>query len=300
MRISTNTSILSNTMPTADAVKILAECGFSALDLSLCNITDSDLQKLYGDYKAFAKEIKNVANGAGVTFNQSHAPFHSSYIEDELTQKAYTEICRAMEFAALVDVKNIVVHPKQHLEYPEEAKVLKEMNLEFYNSLIPLCKEYGINVLVENMWHYREGHIIGSVCADPQEFCEYVDMLNSPYIKACFDIGHAELVKADIPNFINSLGDRLHGLHVHDVSVDNDLHTVPYFGAIKNWDNIMKALADISYKGDLTFEVKSLKNLPYDLVKPRLQLLHLVGEELVKKFEAFKYKGTLNVDCEIF
>ena len=28
MRISTNTSILSNTMPTADAVKILAECGF--------------------------------------------------------------------------------------------------------------------------------------------------------------------------------------------------------------------------------------------------------------------------------
>ena len=150
------------------------------------------------------------------------------------------------------------------------------------------------------MWHYREGHIIGSVCADPHEFCEYVDMLNSPYIKACFDIGHAELVKADIPNFINSLGDRLHGLHVHDVSVDNDLHTVPYFGAIKNWDNIMKALADISYKGDLTFEVKSLKNLPYVLVKPRLQLLHLVGEELVKKFEAFKYKGTLNVDCEIF
>ena len=288
MRISANTSILSHKIPTADAVKIFAECGFSALDLSLCSINENDLQRLFGDYKAFAKEIKNVADGVGIAFNQSHAPFHSSYIEADRTQKAYNEICRAIEFAALLDVKNIVVHPKQHLEYPQEAEVLKEMNLEFYNSLIPLCKEYGINVLVENMWHSKDGHIIQSVCANPQEFCEYIDMLNSPYIKACLDIGHAQLVKENAPDFINSLGDRLYGLHVHDVSVDNDLHTVPFFASIKDWDSIMKALADVSYKGDLTFEIKSSKNLPEDLVKPFLRLLHSVGEELVKKFEAFK------------
>lgn len=288
MRISTNTSILSHETPTADAVKIFAECGFSALDLSLCDITDNDSQRLFGDYKTFAKEIKNIADGVGITFNQSHAPFHSSYIEDDRTKKAYNEICRAIEFAALLEVKNIVVHPKQHLEYPKEAETLKEMNLEFYNSLIPLCKEYGINVLVENMWHSKDGHIIQSVCANPQEFCEYIDMLNSPYIKACLDIGHAQLVKENVPDFINSLGGRLYGLHVHDVSVDNDLHTIPYFAAIKDWDSIMKALADVSYTGDLTFEIKSLKNLPEDLVKPFLRLLHSVGEELVKKFEAFK------------
>ena len=75
---------------------------------------------------------------------------------------------------------------------------------------------------------------------------------------------------------------------MHDVSVDNDLHTIPYFAAIKDWDSIMKALADVSYKGDLTFEIKPSKNLPKDLVRPFLRLLHSVGEELVKKFEAFK------------
>ncbi len=288
MKISANTSVLTESYTEFEAVKLFAKCGFDTLDLSMTDLWNENSPKLQANYKDYAKELKSIADSCGVTFNQAHAPYHSSYQDEDRTKKAYEIITRSMDFAALMGVKNIVIHPKQHLEYTENAEALKEMNLEFYNSLIPLCKEYNITVLTENMWHYRDGHIIHSVCAGPKEFQEYVDMLNSPYIKACLDIGHTFLAKEDIPNMIHTLGDRIYGLHVHDVAVDNDLHTLPYFAAIKNWDSIMKALAEVNYQGDLTFEIKPTKLMPQNITEDYLKLMHKIGEELKQSF--LKYK----------
>ena len=65
-------------------------------------------------------------------------------------------------------VKLIVVHPKQHLPYLEgnNAEILKQLNLEFYNSLIPDCEKYGIKIATENMWQMDENKtpLNGAAC----------------------------------------------------------------------------------------------------------------------------------------
>ena len=47
---------------------------------------------------------------------------------------------------------------------------------------------------------------------------------------------------------------RLRALHVHDVDGFEDSHTLPYYG-VTNWDLVAKALKEIGYEGDFTFEV---------------------------------------------
>ncbi len=286
MQISTNTSILTKRMSEHDAIKLLSDCGFSSLDLTMDDMWKSDSPK-NNNYKTYAKELLALSDGLGVSFNQAHAPFHSSFSDAARTKKAYEIISRSLEFAALMGIPNIVVHPMQHLSYPQNAQRLKEMNLEFYNSLIPLCKAYNITILIENMWQRADSHITHSVCASAQELCSYVDMLNSDYIAACLDVGHAFLVKEDIPNMIKALNHRIKGLHIHDVSVDNDLHTIPFFASVNNWVEIMKALAETHYNGDLTFEIKNTDTLPFEFLPQYLTVLHSVGKELRQKFLTF-------------
>ena len=82
-----------------------------------------------------------ATDDCGVVFNQSHAPMHSSYVDEEKTEKVFDLIKRSIEIAAIVGAKNIIVHPKQHLVYPEYKDVMREQNIEFYNKLLKQFKE---------------------------------------------------------------------------------------------------------------------------------------------------------------
>lgn len=116
----------------------------------------------------------------------------------------------------------------------------------------------------------------------------YVDELNSEWIVACLDIGHAVLVREQPDEFIRKLGNkRLKCLHVHDVDGTEDLHTFPYFG-ITDWDAVMKALADIDYSGDFTFESSLFfDNKPAELYPQYAKLLAATGKHLVSKYAEY-------------
>ena len=278
--------MLQNRMSEAEAVKYFAKCGFTAIDMTMEDMWNDNSPKMQPNYAEYAKELKRVADGCGIVFNQSHAPMHSSYIDEAKTEKAFELIKHAIETASILGVENIIVHPKQHLEYPEFKDELRAQNIEFYNKLLPLCDEYKINMLTENMWRTKGTNaILHSVCAPADEFCDYVDMMNHPRFGACLDIGHTYLVHENIIDMINALGGRIWGLHVHDVAMDNDLHTIPFTGAIKNWEEIMATLGKVGYKGDITFEIKALDQIPDALLEDALKFICRIGEHFAKIVE---------------
>ena len=286
MKVSANIKMLQNRMSEAEAVKYFAKCGFTAIDMTMEDMWNDNSPKMQPNYAEYAKELKRVADGCGIVFNQSHAPMHSSYIDEAKTEKAFELIKHAIETASILGVENIIVHPKQHLEYPEFKDELRAQNIEFYNKLLPLCDEYKINMLTENMWRTKGTNaILHSVCAPADEFCDYVDMMNHPRFGACLDIGHTYLVHENIIDMINALGGRIWGLHVHDVAMDNDLHTIPFTGAIKNWEEIMATLGKVGYKGDITFEIKALDQIPDALLEDALKFICRIGEHFAKIVE---------------
>jgi sugar phosphate isomerase/epimerase len=208
----------------------------------------------------------------------------------EFDKKAYDAIIRSMEFAAIMGVRNIIVHPKQHFTYiyGENPRILRDINLEFYNSLIPYCKDFNITVCLENMWQFdSERKITPSTCSCLQEFNEYIDLIDSPYIQGCLDIGHAIIAKENVAEFIRGIGKRLKALHVHDTMGDWDAHRVPFtLNHFSYWQEIMTALKDAGYEGELTFEAdNTLKLVPDSLLIPTAEYMVKIGRTLIDMFE---------------
>ena len=255
MKASCNLYLVNMGYSFEENVDMLINAGFSAIDFTVDAKLDYVRQSpiFTSEYKSFAKEIFKRAESQGVVFNQSHAPFPS---------ERFTEILpRTIEFASLIGAKTVVVHPLHDgMEYSTNKELLFERNMQFYSSIAPYAKSFGIKIGIENMWqrHRITGRICDSVCADPKELCRYYDYLNDQEVfTVCVDTGHTALCGREPEDVIRAVGGkRLGALHLHDVDYIEDLHTVPYLGKI-NFDRVAKSLADIGYGGDITLEIKN-------------------------------------------
>ena len=251
MIVSTQTHFLADTYGLEASIEMLADAGFEGLDLSMFSLSTP----IFGDdYKAYAEKIRAIADRRGVKFVQAHAPFGGGY-EKYMADKVPL-LPRAMEFSAMLGISNIVIHPIQKGIYYGNEKTLFDMNVEFYRSLAPHAKKYGIKIAIENMWqrHPVTKHICDDVLADPKELAAMYDALNDPEaFTVCLDLGHVALCQREPEDAIRTIGSRIGCLHIHDVDYIDDLHTLPGVGKIK-WNKVCDALAEIGYKGCYNLE----------------------------------------------
>lgn len=296
MKLSTTTSVIFHTFGYEEGIEKLAEIGFDALDMSLY----AEIYKERFEENVLEKTCETLAQTAkncGIYFNQAHAPFPSyKFLKDEKEREEYNakiekKLHASIKAAGILGAEQIVVHP---IDVPDK-KIQKEFNIEFYNKLVPLCKEYNIKISLENMWGHSQvdgSRIVPNVCSYARDLADYYEALDPKYFNVCLDLGHCGLVGEAAENAIRELGhDRLHALHVHDNDHKNDLHTFPYFGKM-NWQEITKALADIDYTGDFTYEVCGSCLAPYkgdcELLVKALEFLHATGRKLISMIEEAK------------
>ena len=289
MLISCPTEFLDERLGGIDrAIALLADAGFDAYDFTFWKMNDPAHFMNQENWRDEILRLKAVADEKGIVCNQSHAPFPSSVGDEQRDEEIFEQIVRSIEGAAILGAKSIVVHPKQHLPHAEQAAKLKQMNLEFYNRLMPYAEKFGIKIATENMWQRNPHtkHPIDSTCSRAPEFCEYVDMINSPYMVGCLDIGHVFLTGADLGDFIRTMGkDRLQALHVHDNDFTHDSHTLPYLLSI-DFSQMTDALREIGYEGDLTFEANSFfKRIPDALLPAAARYMHEVGKHLASEIQ---------------
>lgn len=288
MKLSTTTDTFFRLFGYEDGVKALAEIGFDALDMNLITciydeeFSDANLEKMCTKLLSAAKE-------SGIYFNQAHAPFPSYRFMadkekmDEYNSKVYPKLINSIKAAAMLGAEQIVVHP---IDVPDK-RIQKEFNIEFYNKLVPVCKEYNIKVALENMWGHSQvdnSKIVANVCSHGRDLAEYFDELDPKYFTVCLDIGHCGLVGESADNAIRALGPRLHALHVHDTDHVRDLHTLPYMGKV-DWDAVTRALAEVDYDGDFTYEVGGVYLAPYKndkvLMHKAFELMEVTGRKLI-------------------
>ena len=286
MRFSSTTEYLAKKIGEEEAVKMLVEAGYTAIDFSMFN---TKIAPFVDNYKEIAEKILKITREKGVIFNQAHAPFiwKPDVYENELVPL----FPRAFEFASLLGIKNVVVHPRQDGRYYGREEELFKKNVEFYTSLKPLAKKYGIKMAIENMWqrHPITQHICDDVCAPPEELARLYDTLNDPEVfTICLDLGHVALCGREPEDAIRTIGNRIGCLHVHDVDYVGDLHTLPGVAKI-NWDKVCRALADINYEGDITLEADNfyLGFLP-EMYPSVTKFMADTAKSLVDKIEFYK------------
>lgn len=289
MKLITNTDILNNYGDTV-AVEMIKAAGFDAIDYSMFSMENDSSPLCKDNYREYVKELKEYADSLKISFLQGHAPFPSyRYNDKAYTQRIIPYIKRSIEISGLLGIKHLVIHPISPTQMEPDAE-LKEFNLDFYRSLLPLAKEYNVKICLENMWGYDNirGYIIPNVCSFAKELADYVDALDSEYFVACLDLGHSGLIGERAEDAIRILGkDRLRALHVHDNDHHNDLHILPYYGEM-NWKEILKALSDIGYEGNFTYEAATmLAKFPEDkaIYASTLKLMNDVGRYMIKQIK---------------
>ena len=168
-------------MSTEEAIDLMADAGFDAIDFSFhlrSEYYNADTDGELGRIRF--TEWRKRAEALGLVFNQAHAPEGSSFTDMDRTVQRFHEIRRAIRNASYLGVPIIVVHPVQHLPYCEAGvpEQLFEMNMKFYSALKPYCEEYNIKIALENMWQHRGRKIVHSTCSRPEEFNRYLDALD--------------------------------------------------------------------------------------------------------------------------
>lgn len=273
------------------ALSIIKNAGFDSIDYGLGSMEKPNA--VLNDparYRAEAERIKALADAAGLPITQTHTPFSFENWKDPVVYEEFIlpAIRRSIEVSAILGAKVAVVHPLHHWTYKGHEEEIFERNMAFYGSLLPLCKEYGIKVGIENMFQREllRGQISFDTCNQIPEFIRYVDTLNSEYMVACLDIGHVGLPTRDDEawDFIRALGhDRLQALHVHDNDYRVDKHALPYLGKI-DWNEVTKALGEIDYQGDFTYEVNLTtfmsKFMNEEMIPTAMRYAHDVGRHL--------------------
>jgi len=292
MILSTQNNFLVNQFGHFGAIDLMKEAGYDAIDLSLFCMESGNDDFCHDGYRDRITEIRAYAESKGLCFNQSHTPFRFNWSNpNEVEERLFPYTVRALEISALAGCKIAVVHPVHHEEYLGHEEERFEQNMIFYRRLLPYAKEYNIKIALENMFQKEvkrkvTGH---DTCSRPEEFIRYLDTLDDEHFVACLDLGHCGVVGLEAQDLIRALGhERLHSLHVHDNDYTKDQHTLPGMGKM-NWEEIMKALAEINYDGEFTYEAdRFLFNLPKEMIPRAVSFMVEMGRYLIGRFDDYR------------
>lgn len=292
MILSTENGALRELVGERRAIEVLAKAGFDAIDYTFTPWMERGEMPWNRDgYADYAKEVCKIAKDNGIFFNQAHAPFifHTSYLPDWNREIMPLQI-RCMEACALLGIPHMVVHPIHHLPHRKNKAELWKLNMEYYRLLQPYAKQFGVKMCLENMFGFdkRRNCFVEDMFSDPNEYVEFYDSLeDEENFICCVDTGHSGLVGEDAGETIRILGSRVKALHLNDNKYQGDDHLIPLEGLI-DWDDVMKALAEIRYAGDFTFEALHLyRGSDEDFYPVAAKYLHDVGRWLIQKFEYY-------------
>ena len=285
-----------------EGVALIANAGFEKVDFNLDTFLknsdvyagrinsffDNDLESLlvyFGEYKKTFEKY-------GIRPSQMHVPYPilvptRGDVTDYMQE---TVIPKSIAIAGMMGIPWVVMHPFK-LQYTYGIEAEQAMNLQYFQSLIPLLKEHHVGVCVENLYESVGGRITEGTCADPKEAAWYVDVLNQlageELFGCCLDTGHMELTHREPADYIRQVGKRLKILHMHENDAIGDLHQMPYtFGSKPedgvDWEDFRKALDEIGFEGALSFETfPCVNSFPRGAREEVLRTIREIGEQMI-------------------
>ncbi len=262
---------------TAQRMQEMKTAGFEAIDFQLCNfftygqihnqhIRSEFFDQSIEELQAYFAPHKQAAKENGIAFGQTHAIF-PAYVYgagDEYNEYLVEVVKKNIAVTAFLGCPCMVLHPWTLVERGDgKTKQLEyEVNMKLYTALIPTAKQYGVKVLLENMFErdVQQRKCYDGSCENPEEAVRYIDELNAlageEVFGFCLDSGHAVLCGLNLYDVVTTLGSRIKALHLHDVLGVLDDHMAPFTG-ISRWDWLVKALKETEYAGSINFETSS-------------------------------------------
>ena len=297
MKLSLCTWHLEHRFGYEKAFRMIKEAGFDALDYNLddwCgsaevmqksrhfSMTEQELAEYYA-------RVNDCLQSLGLEVGQTHAIFGAPAVRNH--RDMYMKITVNNIIAtSLLNCHHTVIHPVAlpNRFYDDNKEECHAFNLALYRELLPYLEKYDVKVAIEPMWYRNsEGRICPTVCSRPEEILEFIDELGSEHFCSCPDLGHFALTGPDTGDTpagaLRKLGKTVEIIHAHEVEPNEDRHTKPYTFGTMDWADIIAALREIGYAGNLNFEVGGnyFGKYPDELVPESLRHLAQIGKGML-------------------
>jgi len=193
-----------------------------------------------------------------------HAPFGPaldlSAADAEQRRVSYHALRVTAEGAARLGARQLVMHPgpdrSLRLTRLEKHERL-ERAAEHIDHLARLCRELGLNLLLENALPHL---VFGS----GDDMAWLLETLSGSGVGWCMDTGHAFL-SGEMYKLIRRLAPHLRMCHIHDNRSQYDDHLPPGQGLI-DWVHLLKELSHTGFPGLLMLELAYHANQPRSVV----------------------------------
>jgi sugar phosphate isomerase/epimerase len=148
-------------------------------------------------------------------------------------------------FASRLKASYVVIHPGycQSKYFNNLSKALASEALFILNDY---AKPLGIKLAVENV-----GTLSNSVYTQ-EEFTNLLKDMDTN-LQYLINVGHANINKWNLPELINTAGNRILGIHLHDNDGTEDSHLTIGEGTIQ-WSIILECLRKFSHSANLVLE----------------------------------------------
>jgi L-ribulose-5-phosphate 3-epimerase len=242
IRKSTLISMLPNGGSYADRFALALECGFEGIEMHTMPREEE------------AAEIRDAAAKTGLkihsVMNQDHWRLPLSSGDAEVVNGSVRGMETSLRNAALWGADAVLLVPAVVNEQTSYKDAWTRSQRVIRERLLPLAAELKIVIAVEEVWN--------KFLLSPLEFARYVDELESPWVRAYFDVGNVVLFGYP-QDWIRTLGSRIMKLHVKDFRLDGRNRRYDWVNVGEgdiDWPEVRRALTEIKYSGYMTTELR--------------------------------------------
>jgi hexulose-6-phosphate isomerase len=216
--------------------QIQKELGYDGVEF--ISPTQIDLNEVV----AASKETKMPVHGL---VNMKHWEIRMSSADEKQRREAVQIMKKCIEDVKHLGGDSVLLVPGQVTGKDETHDDVWKRSIECIRQVIPLAAENKIQILIENVWN--------GFCEKPQQLCDYIDEIDSEWVKVYFDIGNARKF-APSEEWIRMLGQRIIKLDVKDWGRENGFCKIG--DGDVDWPAVCRELDALQFIGWSTAEVE--------------------------------------------
>ena len=234
-------SMLPKDLSYAARFAVARDAGFDAIEM----------QTIAGEDEA--AEIREAARRSGVrihsVMNADHWRFPLSSGDRDVVNRGVAGMETSLRNAARWGADTVLLVPAVVDQTTSYRDAWTRSQQVIRERLLPLARDLKVIVTVEEVWN--------KFLLSPLEFARYVDELESPWVKAYFDVGN--VVFYGYPqDWIRSLGARIAKVHLKDFHLDRPNGRFAWVNIGEgdiDWREVQRAFDEVGYRGFFTTEV---------------------------------------------
>ena len=221
------------TKPDLTRMKKLKELGFDGIEGSAPDLEVDSMKQACS---------KTGLPMHGVVYSK-HWKVRLSDPDAEVRKRSRKGLAQSMREVKQVGGTSVLLVPGRVKGDEETHQHVWDRSIEQIRKLLPLAEELKIHILIETVWN--------GFCYQPEQFRDYIDEIDSPWVQAYYDIGNMQKYGPS-HEWIRTLGKRTLKLDIKDWGSKNGF--CPLGQGDVEWKKVRSELERIEFNGWATRE----------------------------------------------